>query len=161
MCTGWFKKREVENSDLEYSPFLCFLLILHNSLKSRQINRVGLNIPEVLGPADLSYLVYSPSAVTICLYGNIASNGPLSVHRMRDKWMWNIPGTINDREKPEYCERIYAYFFHHSSYTNWHGFETGPPQWDAGNNPAALGQDHVKFCCIMSCYIRIGGPGVA
>jgi len=39
--------------------------------------------------------------------------------------MWNIPGTINDREKPEYWEKI---FFHHSSYTIWHGYETGPPQ---------------------------------
>jgi hypothetical protein len=31
--------------------------------------------------------------------------------------------------------------------------KTWPPQSDAVNNPAALGQYHVKFCCIMSCYI--------
>jgi hypothetical protein len=85
MCTGWLKKREAENSNLEYSPFQCFLLILLAYFKSRQINRVGLNIQDVLSPADLSYLVYCLSAVTICLCGNVASNSPLSVHRMIDK----------------------------------------------------------------------------
>jgi hypothetical protein len=45
---------------------------------------------------------------------------------MIDKLMWNFPGTINDREKPEYWERVC--FFHHISYTIWHGFETAPPQ---------------------------------
>jgi len=34
-------------------------------------------MPEVLGPADLSYLVYPLSAVTICLCGSVACNGPI------------------------------------------------------------------------------------
>jgi hypothetical protein len=34
-------------------------------------------MPKVLGAADLSYLVYSLSALTICLCGTVASNGPI------------------------------------------------------------------------------------
>ena len=42
-------------------------------------------MPGVLGLADLYFVVYFLSALTICVYGNVASNGPLSVHRMIDK----------------------------------------------------------------------------
>lgn len=82
----------------------------------------------------LFFFFYSYGGVRPGLWGNTASNGPIS-HLSTDKWMWDTGHMVNDRRKLKYLEKNLSqwHFVHYMSHTDGPRIESRSLQWETSN----------------------------
>jgi len=61
------------------------------------------------------------------------------------KWLWSIIGMIMTKENRNTGENMYqCHIFHHKSYTDWPGIESGLPRWGTHDWPMTSQEEVLK-----------------